>query len=73
MGGKETDKRQENCQSDEFGCYVIDARKVYNCDECSHFSRGFLSEPNECGYFKKAYEYFVPDRGVPEWCPLKST
>ena len=51
---------------------VENVRMIYNCDECSHFSIGFLSEPNECGYFKKPYEYFVRGRGIPKWCPLRN-
>ena len=43
---------------------------VSNCRACPHLSRGFLSEPSECGYFQKAYEWFVPRTGIPEWCPM---
>lgn len=61
----------EDACSSASDCYVTTQVKIYLCQECPHFSRGFLGEPNECGYFKKAYEHFVPNKGIPEWCPLK--
>jgi hypothetical protein len=42
--------------------------EIKNCSECPQFERGFLSEPNECGWFQ---DYVVvPKKGIPIWCPL---
>jgi hypothetical protein len=49
---------------------LVDGILVLNCQDCPHLSRGFLSEPNECGYFKEAYKWFVPRSGIPAWCPM---
>jgi len=50
---------------------VVKREKVYHCRNCMYLSRGFLSEPNECGYFKEAYKYFVPREGIAKWCPFR--
>lgn len=49
-----------------------------SCRGCPHYSRGFLSEPDDCGYFKE-YGWLVNwDHGKridsfiqsPSWCPI---
>jgi len=50
-------------------------RYINKCKECKYYEAGFLSEPAECGYFHKPYEYFISiyiNRDeVPKWCPKK--
>ncbi len=49
------------------------------CKSCEHFEPGFLSEPDECSFFKEVYKWFVyfntdgsrtKDGEAPDWCPL---
>jgi len=44
--------------------------EIFNCGECSHFSPGFMAEPNECGWFKEPYEHLIKGKGIPHWCPI---
>lgn len=42
-----------------------------DCKNCPHFSQGFMSEPNECGWYNEPYEHIVSGDNIPDWCPIK--
>jgi len=50
---------------------VIDTVEINNCRDCSCFSQGFMSEPNECGWYNEPYKHLVDGEGIPDWCPKR--
>ena len=46
---------------------------ITGCGQCVFYSRGFLSEPDECSVYyehKDDSKWFVKKNDIPDWCPI---
>jgi hypothetical protein len=48
---------------------ILIEKEVHSCYVCDYRSKGM--DASECNYFKVAYNYFTPRRGIASWCPFR--